>query len=162
MKKVLLTASIATFLLATSATAFAATNHAHTATLVPAHAQVQINDSTVIGYIYKEQSQGDSSPQHPSTPIPVGAQGQQSYTKTPLTLGEFKDMRLQQMFKDFNDEVFLGKMTQQQFDAISSHLKAEFTNWNGLTSTISYVGMDGKTYFVPPFKQWNPGDPAEG
>jgi hypothetical protein len=127
-----------------------------------------MNDSTVVGYIYKEQSEGDNtdSPQQPSTAILVGAQGQHSpspsYSKTPLTLGEFKDMRLQQMIKNFNDEVFLGEMTQQQFDAISSQLKADFTNWNGLTNTISYVGIDGNTYFVPPFKQWNPGDPAEG
>ncbi|MFC5449897.1 hypothetical protein [Paenibacillus aestuarii] len=151
MKKVILTASLATLILTTAATAFAATNPSESAApaqvpakaTLQASAQVQFNDANIIGSIYNQDASG-------------------LYTKTPLTLGEFKTTRFAQTLKAYSESVAFGNMTQQQFDEACARLKAEFANWNGLTSTISYVDMDGKTYKVPPFKQWNPGDPAVG
>lgn len=143
MKKLILSASLATLILATAATAFAATNPDESAVPAAPSVQAQSDDSDVIGYIYKVENDG-------------------TYKKTPLTLGEFKSTRLEQTLGIYSKSISLGQLSQGQYDEIATRLKAEFANWNGKTSTISYVGMDGKTYTVPPFKQWNPGDPGVG
>lgn len=143
MKKLILSASLATLILTTAATAFAATNPDESTAPVAPSVQAQTNDSNVIGYVYEVENNG-------------------TYRKTPLTLGEFKRIRLEQTLGIYSKSISLGQMSQGQYDEISARLKTEFANWNGKTSTISYVGMDGKTYTVPPFKQWHPGDPAVG
>jgi hypothetical protein len=143
MKKLILSASLATLILTTAATAYAATNTDHSAAPVVPSVQAQTNDSNVIGYIYEVENDGN-------------------YKKKPLTLGEFKSTRLEQTLGIYSKSISLGQVSQQQYDEISARLKTEFANWDGKTSTISYVGMDGKTYTVPPFKQWNPGDPGVG
>ncbi|MDR6550919.1 hypothetical protein [Paenibacillus qinlingensis] len=143
MKKLILSASLATLILTTAASAFAATNPDESTAPAAPSVQAQTNDSNVIGYIYQVENDG-------------------TYKKKPLTLGEFKSTRLEQTLGIYSKSIVLGQMSQQQYDEISARLKMEFANWDGKTSTISYVGMDGKTYTVPPFKQWNPGDPGVG
>lgn len=143
MKKLILSASLATLILTTAATAFAATNPDESAPPVAPTVQAQTDDSNAIGYIYKVENDG-------------------TYKKTPLTLGEFKSTRLEQTLGIYSKSISLGQMSQGQYDEISARLKTDFANWDGKSSAISYVGMDGKTYTVPPFKQWNPGDPGVG